>query len=441
VCTVHDAASAAGRDGVRAARAALGCVLAALAAFLLIADAPWQVQGGPGFLAATRHRSFASNVAIGLWWAAAVNAVLCALLLATAGRWAAPVAARPAGTPPRAAHFAAAVLLAVLAALALRAPLASRSLWWDEGWVVRQVLVGQYLGPDDDPSAWRFREGGLRRALWYAKKPTNHALYSVAAWPGLRAWRALTGAERDQFSELVYRLPALASALASVAALALLVHACGFPRAAPLAAWLLALHPWHVRYGVDGRAYGFVVLFCTTAALGLVRFLRSGAWRDLALSAASHFLLVWSWSFAAFFSAGLGAAGLAALAAGPWSRTERARLTARFAALHLLAGMAFLQVFAPNLTVAHLWDYTGSVVQRLPDLWAGLSTGMLWESHGARSCAAPPARARSSRSSRSRSHPPAASPASSRSRAGTPRRAPPPSAGPRRARCRWRSPS
>jgi hypothetical protein len=379
-----DAAGHARRDGVRLARAGLACALAALAAFLWLADPPWRVEGGPAFLAATRHRPFASNVAIGLWWAAALNAVLCAVLLAGAAYWAAPVAVRRGAAPPRTARFAAAVVLAVLAAGALRAPLASRSLWWDEAWVVRQVLVGQYLGPDDDPQAWRFRSGGLQRALWYAKKPTNHALYSVAAWPGLRAWRALTGAAPDRFSEPVYRLPALAGALGSVVALALLVRALGFPRAGPLAAWLLALHPWHVRYGVDGRAYSLVVLFATTAALGLVRFLRSGAWRDLALSAVSHFLLVWSWSFAAFLTAGLGAAGLAALAAGPWSRADRARLAARFTAAHGLAGMAFLQVFAPNLTLVHLWDYTGEVVQRLPDLWAGLSTGMLWDAFGAR---------------------------------------------------------
>jgi hypothetical protein len=68
-------------------------------------------------------------------------------------------------------------------------------------------------------------------------------------------WRLAgeTGAASEAFDEFALRAPAWLAAIASVVLVGLL-RDLGFPRAGPVAAFLLALHPWHVRYGADGMA-------------------------------------------------------------------------------------------------------------------------------------------------------------------------------------------
>lgn len=368
------------------ARALLALGLLALAGFLVLAPAPWAVEGGPEFFAESRRRPLRSNVWIGLWWAAALSALAGLALLATARSWALPGRARlprPAG-PRRPVWFTALVLAAVLAGVGLRLPMATKSLWWDEAWTLRQVIVGSYDAPDEsglaDPE--RFRAGGLERALFYAKKPTNHALYSVAAWGTTSLWRAASDGPPHRFSELAFRVPALLAAVACIGLVALLCRELGFARAGPLAAWLFALHPWAIRYGAEGRAYGLVMTFTLLGALALVRFLRERQWRHLLLYAASQGLLVWTWPYAAFVTVGLGGAALACCLATPGARAERWVDVRRLGVAHAMAVLGVLLVYGPNLTLVPAWGvYTGEVLPKLGPVWAGLGTGMLWRTH------------------------------------------------------------
>ena len=106
-----------------------------------------------------------------------------------------------------------------------------------------------------DPTRLEFEPAGWIDTLWYYNKPTNHVLYSVLSRFSLAAWRAITGAAPSEWDEFAFRFPTFVAALLSVLGLGLLVHDLGFPRAAPAAAWLLAIHPWHVRFGGEGRGY------------------------------------------------------------------------------------------------------------------------------------------------------------------------------------------
>lgn len=356
----------------------LAAALAVLLVYLIAAPKPWALEGGPGFFVPDRERPLRSNMLIGFWYAAAVNAGLCALLLATVRAWAAPLERRSALPVPRTgAGFRVLVVAAVLLAGALRWPLAHESLWWDEAWVVRTVVVGSYAPQDERYRVQEWDPGGWRRALWHYEKPTNHVLYSVAARGTVGAWKALTEAPREAFDEFAYRLPAFTAALLSVALAAAFLARLGFARAGVLAAFLLAIHPWHLRYGVDGRAYSFVVLFSLAGTWAVARLLRSGAWRDCALFAGSQLLLLWSFPYSIFVAATLGVTALVGILTSDRPAADRRRLALRFAAVNALAAVFLLQVFAPNLTQLPIWDYEVPVTaSRLAELWTALATGI-----------------------------------------------------------------
>jgi hypothetical protein len=365
---------------VRRARAVCAGAALALVAALVVAPKPWQLAGGPGFLA-TPERLLGQTVAIALWWAAGLNAVLCLLLAAVAPRWAGPA---PDPGPARARAGAGLALLlgaAALLGLGLRWPLANTGLWSDEAWSLRFVVSGAARPDRDDPRLLTVRSVPWRSTLWRFEEPTNQVASSVASRLALGGWRRLAGAEAPSFDELALRLPALAAAVLSIPLLGLLLRELGLSRAGVAAAFLLALHPWHVRWGATARGYSLVILFALLAALGLARALRRGRARDLALYAAGLFGLVWSHVLAVWLALSLALAGLAAAAAGPPPRRTRA---ARLFVASLAAAMLVGQVMAPNLAQIRLWgdSFVGEherarlTLPALGHLWTFLATGL-----------------------------------------------------------------
>jgi hypothetical protein len=163
----------------------------------------------------------------------------------------------------------------------------------------------------------------------------------------------------------------------------LLLREWGLPRAGVAASFLLAVHPWHILYGVDGRAYGFVVLFTILGCLWLTKGLRSGAWRYWLLYGGSQLLLLWTHPMAIFVTLSLGLFGLVGLLRAQRSLRDRLLLAARFSVANLAAAMVLFQVMAPNLSQVAGW----TDVQRMAEgrhvdaraverLWTFLSTGM-----------------------------------------------------------------
>ena len=314
------------------------------------------MTGGPAFFAA--GRPLAATVSIALWWSTAINIVLCLSLAVVAPRWTACTGGRSCKAVERghsSRSFALLLLLAALLAGGLRWPLAHTGVWADEGWSLRNTISGIAERSRADPGRLAVRAVGWRETLWSYERPTNHPLYSAAARLSLDAWRLRSGRPAPAFDELALRLPSLVAALASVALIGLLLRAWGFPRAGVAAAWLLALHPWHIRYGADGRAYAFVVLFALAAALALTRALRDGSGRAWLLYAVSLWLLVWSQPVGLYLAASLGGAGLADVALGPRARGARLARGARMVAASLLAAMLCLQVMGPNLAQLPEW--------------------------------------------------------------------------------------
>jgi hypothetical protein len=369
--------------GLRAARLGLGCALIVLAVWLLGPLRPWALPGTPT-LVPREGQSHIHTVLVATGWAAALNAALCALLLATSGLWARPLRSVGRNRPRVPLGRRAWVLLAAAAALAgvLRWPLAHGSVWWDEAWSLRNVIVGKRDPAPDDPQRYTFEPASWRRTLWYYHAPTNHVAFSVAARLSTDAWRKLRGAEPWEFDELAFRLPAFAAALVAVVLLGLLVAELGFPGAAPAAAFLLAIHPLHVRYGTDGRGYSFVVLLTVAGAWLLLRALRDPRWRWWLAYGGSQALLLWSFPLAIYVPLALGLAGAAEIGLGGSAGvSERALRLARLAVANLLAAMVFLQLMAPNLAQAAAFekewhDVGGLTASWLRYFWVMISTGL-----------------------------------------------------------------
>ncbi|MDX1650793.1 MAG: glycosyltransferase family 39 protein, partial [Myxococcota bacterium] len=369
---------------VRRARLALVLVTAgllAVAAGLAALRPPWGFETGP-FFPAPDARGFRATVWIALFWASLANAAVAALGAATAHRWARPLPpARPWAPPPRLRPALAVLLaLAALLALGLRAPLASGSLWWDEIWSLTRVIRGPLEPDPQDPARLELEDRSWARTLWYYRKPTNHVLYNVAARAALDAWRDVRGAPPAAFDERVFRAPALAAAALAVVALGLLGWRAGFPRAGVAAAFLLAIHPWHLRYGVEGRAYSLLVLFTVVACLGLMEALRTGRPRGFALAGAGIVGLLWTHPFSAYFVGILAVAGLAGALRAPVGRERRRGLAWRWLATNALAGMVFVQAMAPNLAQAmtwpNVWEEDRQALRQAVDWWGETATGI-----------------------------------------------------------------
>jgi Dolichyl-phosphate-mannose-protein mannosyltransferase len=367
-------------SALRRVRLALLLALAVLLACGLGPLAPWRFPGEPTLVPGP-DQSRIHTVLVATGWASLANAALCALLLLGSGRWARAPRWSGSGGAPRATRAGAAFWLLILAAVvltgALRWPLVRGSVWWDEAWSLRHTVVGR-LEPDADRRRLVFAPVPWLDTLWKYRQPTNHVAYSVAARFSHAGWRALSGAPRSAFDEVALRLPAWLAALASVALLGLLVRALGFPMAAPAAAFLLAIHPWHVRYGADGRGYSFVVLATLASALLLLRALREDRWRWWLGSAAAGAFLLWTFPLAVHVPLSLTAAAALAIARGP--REGRGRL-ARLLVANVLAGMAYLQIMAPNLAQAVLLERLLGEEARfdrvwIRQIWVAATTGL-----------------------------------------------------------------
>ncbi len=329
---------------------------------------------------AGKKSDYRHDVAIGLWFAAAINFLLGLALFFTAKWWNRPVDAPPIPESPKVSRgFWIAVGIAVVLGGALRWNLARGSLWWDELWNIKHTTVGYFRPDTKKDGELTFRKNSWSKTIWNYRKPTNHPPMSAASRVCLGTWRALSGGEPGSFSPFAARLPSLLAGLASIVCIALLLRRWGFIHAGVVAAFLLAVHPWQIRYGVDARAYSFAVLFTILACLWLSQAIETGKWRHWALFGFAQLMLTWGlpigvWYSLAFFISG-----------AVWivlKKKESGSLSAlgRLLAANVFAGMAFIQVFLPNALQLMKWgtvnDYAFLSRDRLAEALGQITFGM-----------------------------------------------------------------
>ncbi|RBP37407.1 hypothetical protein DES53_114145 [Roseimicrobium gellanilyticum] len=338
-------------------------------------------------LAAKEKPDWDDDASMGIRYAAWINLVLLLVLLGTAQWWAKPFskakafAAREPATPGGSSKdangglavvplwgikglFWPLLLVAIVTCIAVRLPLASKSLWWDESWVVLQVSHGKWRPDAKKPGQLKFVEHDWKRCAFYYQKPTNHVPMSLAQKASFTISRALTHTKPGEFSDLAARMPALIASAAAVLLLALLLRRWGFEGAGIVAAFLLALHPWYIRYGVDARAYALVVPLCIAGMFAVTRIFQTRGYNVLPWVAWGAIEFVWLWAYpnAAVDVTVLNlllAYGVQRYNDMPWQTLVRLAVTNVFAA------MAFIQMFLPNFMQATRWAGNETVSQPL----------------------------------------------------------------------------
>ena len=350
-----------------------GCMVVAL----LVAPKPWD---NPTLVDVKDY------VRVYSWWAGALNLVPLVLLALTARWWTRPLPApiRVQPTPKLPRGWVLCVGGAMAACALVGYPRLGQSLWEDEEYSVRRCIVGGHRVDDDGQVRPKYFP--WRNTLWNYSSTTNHVLQSVLARLSHSAWRWFAQPGGLRLSEAAVRLPSYLAGILIILLLALLMARFDFPWEGAFAAWLIALHPWHLRFTTEARGYGLVALFILLGCLFAVTALNTGKWRWWIALAAIDFALLYTWPPTLFTVLILNLCILIRFFTEDRLASVRNVLFFRWLATLTVAGMIFLQMFLP--CVPGLFRYLHSVrdfdghLFWLKNVGTLFLTGSLWTRSG-----------------------------------------------------------
>ena len=288
-----------------------------------------------------------------LFWITLVNTIVLLVLIASFRHWARP--GRPTCDPDlvspttlRRPAFLAGTILAMLGLTISAAPRLDDSLWTDERYMVVHSIAGAY--ETSDANEVEFEPVSWGNTFFYYQKPNNHVPYSILARLSWEGWRALALPEGRRAVETAVRLPALLFGVVGIATLAGLLALLGFPTAGVLAAWILALHPWYLRYASEVRGYSLMLALLPLLIVFALRVLERGSWPRFTLYGACQALLLWTYPGAIFALIVVNLVVLGRLWKTRGGGTGAgAPPLLRFAMTELLAGLVWLQLNLVNM--------------------------------------------------------------------------------------------
>lgn len=321
------------------------------------------------------------------WGGGAVALVGVLVLFATAKWWTAPA---PAGSgapkePERAPRWFWPLVAAAMAIIAVTGAMRlNHDLWADEEVTLRLFVQGGYKpDPGKDDGSVVFKEFGAGRAFQHYSKPTNHIFYSILSRLSVSVWKMFRQPEGMPFSEAALRFPAWIFGILSIAALALLVKELGLPRAGVIAAFVMALHPWYLRYASEARGYSMILCFVPLLVVCWMRAIRTNQWRWWTAVGGLQFAIMYT-NPAIVYPVAVLAAMTPVAILGCVPRPGRAVAFARWAAASFAGALVFILLFAPCIPQLH--DYlTGSTQAHgemgwrwLQELGSYLLSGQNW---------------------------------------------------------------
>lgn len=283
----------------------LGLISLLLLVFLVVTGKAWS-SALPDLAAKDLKVSTLKYVQGGLWWAACLNAVLCAALALTA-RWWAGKATASAWSLGLKTHPGAvsqrgwiALILILTAAGALRWARMDLSFYNDEAHTFRRYIAGQNMPQPDGTLKWR--PVTWLETVWLNKIGNNSPPFTMLSRLSYEGWKKITGNPWGTVNETAVRLPAWVAGMASLMLLFFITRRI-LPRSSACY-WLLlfaALHPWHLRYSTEARGYGLMLLGITACFYLLLRAAGDGRWRWWLALGVAQFFTIWSFSGILFF--------------------------------------------------------------------------------------------------------------------------------------------
>ena len=359
------------------ARYVLLGLMVCIAIALLLAPKPWE------------HPQLGKSedyVRVYSWWAGLINLVPLACLALTARWWTRPLPAFAAAksSPKLPKGFFLCVGGAMAACAILGFPRLGQSLWEDEEYSVRRCIVGGHRIQEDGTVV--VKKLPWKVTLWNYSSTTNHIFQSVLSRLSHSAWRTIARPTGLQLSEAATRLPSYVSGILLVGVVALLAARFGLAWEGALAAWLIAIHPWHLRFATEARGYGLVALLIPVSCLLAVHALDKGKWRWWIALAMANFALLYTWPPALFTVVILNLCIAASLFTEERFSSARTVLTLRWLVSGALAGIVFLQLFLPCVPgflsyLRSVRDFDGHAFF-LKNVGSLFLTGSLWTRSG-----------------------------------------------------------
>lgn len=268
-----------------------------------------------------------------LWWACAASALVFLAaggwsLLAWRGRlrgWVGPtrVGGFLPGPPPVPRWFWPIVLGLVVVGLGLRLPRMDLSFYNDESHSYVRLIAGEWK--DWGGEKQRFDRPDWEETAFRNSTGNNGFLYTIVARVCHDIWRVFTAAADGEVGEWPVRIPSLLAGLGLVVMVAMILRRVGFPLAGVVAAALVAVHPWCVRYATEGRGYALMMFFVAAGTFWLMRALHTGRWTDWVIHGLLQLAVLWTYpgSLFAVVEAQLGVGCLLIFLI--WRKSSRAR--------------------------------------------------------------------------------------------------------------------
>ncbi len=360
-------------------------VLLTASSYLMWGDDPWRKQL-PQKLLAGEHIDNRGGIVLGLWFAAAANALIATTLLLSSRWW----PQRDGSPPPKTSTptsptsiwsrrlFLTGLGAALLTAAWIRAPRLEHSFWNDEEMAFRKFLWGENV--ISDSGELKHKDVDWQYTLFYTANGNNHVTQTVSSRISHEIWKRFFYKAGDRpFHESVIRLPPFISGLLGIAALAFLLRLTGYPQAGVTAAWLLALNPWHLRYSVEARGYADLMLLIPLTFIALIFALRSGKWRWWLLYGLLQSLYLLAFAGALYLAAAQNLIVLALLIKRGQSGSIR-----KWGVSTTIGAMLFIQIMTPmairviEYNKTHQQATVKVTLGHLQDLWAHLVIGDPW---------------------------------------------------------------
>lgn len=331
-------------------RIAFAAIAAALVAWLIAGDKPWNLGPAENWRLKEILRFFS-------WSGGAFDLAVILVLAAICPWWSTPLPRRPLNIPPAFPWFRRLVFLAMALAAFQAVQRLDFSLWDDEELSARYSTVGKFKAkpgeiPRFDPVRWD-------ETFFDYRTPNNHILHSILSRASVDIWRAITKPKGLPFSESALRLPAFVFGILAVAAIAWFLKDAGFAAAGVIAAFLLALHPWHLRYASEARGYSIVVCLVPVLFVCWRRAIAGGSWKWWAAFAATEFALIYTYPGTLFPLIVLNVLALPALFL-IWRENFLAAL-GRWFCVNTLAALTALPLMLPLMPQAKAYfDFEGA---------------------------------------------------------------------------------